>query len=111
MTGTERDAKIAAAVMLDALTSGLSGLPAFYLSFATETEWLGGCLVHAFNAHAAVAASHALEVNPGGEVEILGPLPAEPPPEFFDRLLNRADLDAFDDHMNEHYPLPESEEW
>jgi hypothetical protein len=76
--------------------------PWFYLSFADGDlpdgqQFLGGAYVQAFNEGAAVGRSHKLGINPGGEVRILGPLPAEQldanvPAADRERLLTREEL-------------------
>lgn len=48
----------------------------FALSFADESGFLGGAYVRASSQETAWARSHELGLNPGGEVQIMGPLPA-----------------------------------
>lgn len=80
---------------------------AFYLSFCDPEvsavipvaeqrpggrSWLGGCYVLASEATAAVAVAHLHGCNPGGEVGIMGPFPAEAVrPEYLNRLLTDAE--------------------
>jgi len=78
--------------------------PWFYLSFCDADlpkgqQFLGGAYVQGVNAGAAVGRSHKLGINPGGEVKILGPLPAEQMDENVpvadrERLLTRAEVEA-----------------
>ena len=74
----------------------------FYLSFAdgslpTGQQFLGGAYVRGVSATDAVRRSHGLGINPGGEVEIRGPLPTEVLEEHVlagdrERLLTEADI-------------------
>lgn len=72
--------------------------PWWYLSFADESGWLGGCYVEAPIAKMAHLSALTQGCNPGGEVAILGPLLAEQminvPAEFRNRLLTREEIDA-----------------
>lgn len=45
--------------------------PWFYISFSGEHDFNGGCVVQAPDAIAAVARTHALGINPGGEALIV----------------------------------------
>ena len=47
----------------------------YYLSFATNEGWLGGCYARGWGEVDAVAEASTLGINPGGEVAIVGPLP------------------------------------
>lgn len=71
----------------------------YYLSFADEKDFLGAAYVQAFGEVHAVTQAHALGCNPGGEVAIVGPLPAEAmdenvPPCDRERLLSREEVDC-----------------
>jgi hypothetical protein len=51
----------------------------FYLSFADAnlpegTQFLGGCYVQAPDIQSAIIRSHRMKINPGGAVQIAGPL-------------------------------------
>jgi hypothetical protein len=68
----------------------------FYLSFADET-FRGGAIVQApDDILAATLESHRLGINPGGQV-IGMPIPVGflPGPEYRERLLSKADINAF----------------
>lgn len=57
------------------------------LSFSDEED-LGACFVAASGGVQAVMASHSLGINPGGQVEFVGPFPLDAfAPEWQDRLL------------------------
>lgn len=63
----------------------------FYLSFASEEGWLGACIVEEGTALAAIARTHLLGINPGGQIEIFevtGELIADFPPSVRNRLIN-----------------------
>jgi hypothetical protein len=67
-------------------------MPLFYLSFASEHGFLGACIIEAANGPEALAITHELGINPGGEALIL-PTPAgETPPFPQNRLLSREEL-------------------
>ena len=58
-------------------------------------SFLGAVITQAPTLAAAVTRSHVLKVNPGGEIQIAGPLPAEwIGPEWRDRLLGAAEIEA-----------------
>lgn len=58
-------------------------------------SFLGAVITQAPTMEAAITRSHLLKVNPGGEIKILGPIPAEHiAAEWRDRLLNAAEIDA-----------------
>ena len=68
----------------------------WWLSFVDpeENKFLGGCLVEAEDAKAAVTKSHALGINPGGEIQMVqsdqtGLFP-------LDTLLQEADIHRLD---------------
>jgi len=72
----------------------------YWLSFAGDKRWLGAAIVEAPDFITAVHRSHVLGCNPGGEV--MGqPFPdgVAPPPEYANRLLTRAECEAFDRAM------------
>jgi len=57
-------------------------------------SFLGGVITQAPTLAAAITRSHVLGVNPGGEVKILGPMPAHfIAPQWRDRLLSAAEID------------------
>lgn len=57
--------------------------------------FLGVCIVEADNPISAVAEAHRLEINPGGEVAIYGPIPTEAYPEDArNRLLTAEEAQA-----------------
>lgn len=71
--------------------------PSFYLSFAGD-EWLGACVVRAPSDKAAIYKSHALRINPGGDVIIIELTPEQStkvPDEARERLLNKEDLEQY----------------
>lgn len=66
--------------LLHTLLEGFAAPPSddiFYLSFATEDAFLGGCYVPAASHEQALAWASLNRCNPGGEVEIFGPFPPE----------------------------------
>ncbi len=70
-----------------------------YLSFADDSlptgkQWLGAVITRAHHFMDAHARTYELGINPGGEVIGCKALPV--PPEYEDRLLNRADMEAVD---------------
>lgn len=75
----------------------------FYLSFAdgdlpTGQQFLGGAYIQGINQGAAVSRAHKLGINPGGEVQIVGPLTPNAmaenvPAEDRERLLTREELE------------------
>lgn len=51
--------------------------------------FLGVAIVEATGFYHAVMRTHELGINPGGEIQVIGPIPPGTyPPEFFDRLLS-----------------------
>jgi hypothetical protein len=44
----------------------------FWLSFAGQKGWLGGCFIEATSFDEAVVLSHELDINPGGDVKGVG---------------------------------------
>ncbi len=80
----------------------------FWLSFADPdlpkgTQFLGGCVVRATSFIEAVQVSHALGINPGGEVQghpVAIPDGFHPVPEaYIERLLSRDDCARMDEEM------------
>lgn len=67
----------------------------WYLSFAGEDRWNGGCVVEADSFPQAVRASHERECNPGGDV-MARELVKAPGELFRNRRLNMDDLRAWD---------------
>ncbi len=71
----------------------------FYLSFATDDEFLGGVYVQGFTDTDALFNATARKLNPGGEVAMWGPLSSEdldenvPPADRY-RLLTKQELGA-----------------
>lgn len=75
----------------------------WYLSFADERGFLGGLFVRADSLSEALTRSHLLGLNPGGEVqgdELPAAAVAQLPPEFVEKLMDRAALAAFDKRMH-----------
>lgn len=66
----------------------------WWLSFAEESGFLGVVVIQGYGIVDAVSRSHALGVNPGGEVQ--GWLLPEhvPPAEFRNRLLSKAEAEG-----------------
>lgn len=94
----------------------------YWLSFATDDDFLGGCYVEADPSLAhdgdvaamsidnnrslepiwAVRKSHLLGINPGGHVHIIGPIPPTqlPPDDIRNRLLSKSDLIILGAYVN-----------
>lgn len=68
----------------------------WYLSFATDEDgFMGGVYTEADDMEAAVIKCHTLGINPGGEVLGFEAPPTIPlKPEYMDRLLDRAGVEA-----------------
>lgn len=67
----------------------------WYLSYATEEKFLGAFYVLAFGPVSAVMRVQALGTNPGGQVMTIEvPRDKQPPPEYWNRLLSREDVQA-----------------
>jgi hypothetical protein len=69
----------------------------FYLSFAAPAGFLGGCYLQSDTEVAAVRAAWRQGINPGGEVQIVGPIDADAmdenvPDTDRNRLLTREEL-------------------
>lgn len=69
-------------------------MPAWYLSFSGDDGWLGGVVLEAGHAIAAVERSHALGLNPGGQVAIIRCDARKIRRYPRERLLGRAELEA-----------------
>ena len=71
-----------------------AGAPGWhYLSFADDTSFLGGLVIHAFGFMDAIMQAHLRGLNPGGEV-MYAELPdaAIPPERFRNRLLSKDEV-------------------
>lgn len=72
------------------------------------TQFLGVAVVQAPTFAAAITRSHRIGVNPGGQVQAVGPLRAsDVPPEWRDRLLSAADVEAMPEperHRHDRWP-------
>ncbi|MBU8839060.1 hypothetical protein [Mycolicibacterium goodii] len=66
----------------------------WYLSFAGEDGWLGGCFVSATGIADAVTKAHEAQCNPGGEVAGWGPLEVDIKPDFSYRLLTEEEVET-----------------
>jgi hypothetical protein len=69
----------------------------YYLSFVDTDRpegdrWLGGCFVEADHSMGAAAAAWQKRCNPGGEVQMWGPMQAPPEARLQNRLLNRDEV-------------------
>jgi hypothetical protein len=79
----------------------------WWLSFAGEEGFRGACLVWARGFLGAVMETKLRGLNPGGEVQGVGPLHAAMDATFAEwtnRLLTRAECEEFDRVMEELYP-------
>jgi len=79
--------------------------PLWWLSFCDTgspqgDQFLGAVIVQAPTLPAAVTRSHVLGVNPGGQVAVLGPMPARIGPEWRDRLLSKAEAESVPEPAN-----------
>lgn len=68
----------------------------YYVSFADEMYFRGGCFVQAIGSVAALAVAHAVGCNPGGEAMVFGPV-LSPGKEWMDRLLTREEVENIPD--------------
>ena len=79
--------------------------PLWWLSFCDPdapegSQFLGVVITQAPDLECAVTRSHVLGVNPGGEIQIAGPLPeGSIGPEWRDRLLTRAEAESVPEPM------------
>lgn len=64
----------------------------WYLSFASEAGFLGGCIVKAHGLTTAVQRTHRLNINPGGSVMSSELKPEMIPVDYLDRLLTKDQL-------------------
>ena len=77
--------------------------PLWHLSFADPglpagSQFLGVVIVQAASLEDAITRSHVLGVNPGGGIQIAGPIPPGfIGPEWRDRLLSKAEAEAIPD--------------
>jgi hypothetical protein len=74
----------------------------FYLSFASDEGFLGGCYVPGEDVMEAVKRAWLVGCNPGGEVQGAGPMPdavveEHVPAEHRERLLSYSELEALHD--------------
>lgn len=66
----------------------------WYISFAGETEFLGGVVIEAHGFTDAIAKTHRLGINPGGQA---GGTPVPGPGPFpTNKLLSRAEMEAIE---------------
>ena len=83
------------ASMLHAQEIAANDLGLWWLSFADESGFKGVVIVEAFGFTDALSRSHALGVNPGGEVQGSRITPDGIPEAMHNRLLKKADLAGF----------------
>jgi hypothetical protein len=68
----------------------------WYLSFADERGFLGGIIIKAHGFTEAMIKSHAMKINPGGEVQgCVIPEEHIPPKEYHNRLLTKEQFESF----------------
>ncbi len=73
---------------------GMNEVSWWWLSFATETEFLGGVFLQAKGMVDAVAKSHRLGLNPGGSVMTVSVPDGKTPPEhLINRLLTKEEAE------------------
>lgn len=96
MTEEERFARIEAAVRSEREAKPeRSTWPWWWLSFADEEGFRGVCVVRAPGVASAMVLTHAMQINPGGQVEASELLDwADIPGEYTDRLLSRSEAEA-----------------
>lgn len=85
----------AAELMADEQADPHEGI--YYLSFASETGFLGGAFVVAIGPISAIAKTHDLGFNPGGEVMVIGPTELEAslvPDRLRNRLLTQEEVET-----------------
>lgn len=69
----------------------------WWLSFADDDGFRGACLVKAGGMLSAVAESHRLRINPGGQVlAVAVPSGVDIPSAFVNRLLDKAEAESDD---------------
>lgn len=66
----------------------------FYLSFAGEEGFRGGCVVEADDFLSAISEAHRLGINPHGQVK--GQCISDPGPLPINKLLLKSDIDNLD---------------
>lgn len=73
----------------------------WYLSFASETGFLGGLYLEAQGPMGAIQRAHEIGQNPGGEVRVLGPMPGLElcPKQYLGRLLTEEEIATVDELM------------
>lgn len=78
----------------------------FYMSFVdpAEDKFLGGLYVQGNTIEAALTRSHLLGLNPGGEIQTVGPITharikEHVPPDQWERLLTKAEVEGDGDHV------------
>lgn len=64
----------------------------WYLSFATDDGFRGGCFLEAQGEGLAILRSHELGINPGGQVLIIEAGDHLPPEDMRNRLLTRSEV-------------------
>lgn len=67
----------------------------YWLSFADDSGFLGGCVVDAGTDVLAVVKAHGLGINPGGEVKVVDLGDTEVPFKK-DLLYSKSDIEAMD---------------
>lgn len=78
-------------------------VPLWWLSFADPnlpagTQFLGVVITQAATIEDAITGTHLLGINPGGQIGIMGPVPADLiAPEWRDRLLTKAEAESVPD--------------
>lgn len=86
---------------------GKNPLSWWYLSYAGETEFLGGLIIQAHGPTEATYLSRHRGISPGGEVLILQvPDDQLPPDEYRNRLLTRQELNTFWEEDTEEQTCP-----
>ena len=72
--------------------------PHWWLSFADDTGFLGGCVVKADSMMNAIRATHVLRINPGGSVQ--GTFMENGPGSFpLGKLLSASEINSFDEAL------------
>lgn len=88
MNDDERQQRLRTAISED-IAGGRAGW--WYLSFS-KRKFAGACIVRAYGLADAMAMSHKLGINPGGDV-LGGELDHEPPEWATNKLLSKEDLE------------------
>ena len=70
----------------------------WYLSYADADSFRGGAYIEAHGPASAALRANIEKISPGGEVMIIGPVPADKIPErkFWNRLLTKTELQQAD---------------